>query len=448
MNAYKAAVAAHQQQDLDTALSRYLEVLSLNPGIAPVHNNVAAIRLSRGEKTDAEKHWRTAVQLKPEYAEAQYNLAVLLSEKSDAELAEAERHCRLAIEHKEQYTSAYHLMGNILMSAGRQPEAAEWYARASSAAAGASAASSASAGASSGAFRWDGVEVGHSRTLKLADGATLVMRTLSLRPLAFLLEGFLTAAECDRLIALSRTKLKASPMMGDASAIERTSESVFLGAAADPLLAELQRRRAAIAQLPLARLEASEDLQVVHYEQGATFGMHHDSSAFLPRYLTAFYYLNDVEDGGETAFPAADGAMAPSEAMALKEPAAEGGGLVVKPKRGAALVLWYNQPRRGGRDRRERRSRRLPRLGRREVGRESLGPRGGADCGAAAAGAAGGEGGRRRGVRRAGGGAACARCEASSRRSARSKTRLKRELDGRARELETPLLHKAPALSV
>ena len=132
MNAYKAAVAAHQQQDLDTALSRYLEVLSLNPGIAPVHNNVAAIRLSRGEKTDAEKHWRTAVRLKPEYAEAQYNLAVLLSEKSDAELAEAERHCRLAIEHKEQYTSAYHLMGNILMSAGRQPEAAEWYARASS----------------------------------------------------------------------------------------------------------------------------------------------------------------------------------------------------------------------------------------------------------------------------------------------------------------------------
>ena len=46
--------------------------------------------------------------------------------------------------------------------------------------------------------------------------------------------------------------------------------------------------------------------------------------------------------------------MAPSEAMALKEPAAEGGGLVVKPKRGAALVLWYNQPRRGGRDRRVR----------------------------------------------------------------------------------------------
>ena len=88
-------------------------------------------------------------------------------------------------------------------------------------------------------------------------------------------------------------------------------------------------------------MATSEDLQVVHYSQGATFGMHHDSSAFLPRLLTAFYYLNGVDDGGETAFPAADGAMSPNEALALTEPAAAGGGLLVKPEKGAAL-MWYN----------------------------------------------------------------------------------------------------------
>ena len=27
---------------------------------------------------------------------------------------------------------------------------------------------------------------------------------------------------------------------------------------------------------------------------------------FLPRYVTVLYYLNDVEEGGETAFPVAD----------------------------------------------------------------------------------------------------------------------------------------------
>ena len=77
--------------------------------------------------------------------------------------------------------------------------------------------------------------------------------------------------------------------------------------------------------------------------------MHHDSSAFLPRYLTAFYYLNNVEAGGETAFPAADGAMVPAEAMALKDPAAAGVGLVVRPRRGAAL-LWYNHDESGAID--------------------------------------------------------------------------------------------------
>ena len=82
MAAYKAAVAAHQQHDFDTALSKYRQVLSMQPAIAAVHNNVAAILLSRGEKAEAESSWRSAVKYKPEYAEAHYNLAVLLSEKA------------------------------------------------------------------------------------------------------------------------------------------------------------------------------------------------------------------------------------------------------------------------------------------------------------------------------------------------------------------------------
>lgn len=340
MEAYKAAVQAHQEQDLSTALAKYREVLKLNPGIAAVHNNVAAILLSQGEKRSAEMSWRMAVRLKSDYAEAHFNLAVLLSEKSDDDLKEAEEHCKLAIDHKENYTSAYHLMGNILMSLGRQVEAAQWYARAEGGAAAAAASGASSEGAPRD-FRWDGVEVGHERRLQLPDGTSWVMRTLSLRPLVFLVPSFLSPAECERLIALARPRLKKSLVMGDASGSERTSESVFLGAAEDGLLPELQRRLAALAQLPLARVQASEDLQLVHYSAGATFGMHHDSSAFLPRYMTAFYYLSEVEQGGETAFPAADGAMSPDEAMALREPAAEGSGLVVKPELGAAL-LWYN----------------------------------------------------------------------------------------------------------
>jgi hypoxia-inducible factor prolyl 4-hydroxylase len=33
---------------------------------------------------------------------------------------------------------------------------------------------------------------------------------------------------------------------------------------------------------------------------------HHDSIKYTPRYLALFYFLRDVEEGGETAFPLAD----------------------------------------------------------------------------------------------------------------------------------------------
>ena len=355
LQSYKAAVTAHQAHDLDVALTHYRECLAIQP-IPAVLNNVAAILLSRGEKSGAEDSWRHAVRVKPDYAEAHYNLAVLLSESGDGErLGEASTHCELALEHKEGYVQAHHLMGNIRMSQGEQAVAADWYARAEALAAGVahtSASSAASANSSTegatsttaaaaSSHRWDGVEPGHVRTLRLPDGHEWVMTTLSMRPLAFMVRGFLNDSECERLIELARPKLKHSLLMGNASASERTSESVFLSAAEDGLLRELQGRLAALSQLPAAQVATSEDLQVVHYSQGATFGMHHDSSAFLPRLLTAFYYLNGVEDGGETAFPAADGAMSPNEALALTDPAAAGAGLLVKPEKGAAL-MWYN----------------------------------------------------------------------------------------------------------
>ena len=356
MRAYQAAVDAHRVGRVDEALASYREVLEMNPSIAAVHNNVAAILLSKGEKEAAERSWRSAVELKPEYAEAHFNLAVLLSERAEADdLASAEHHCTLAMEHKRDYHQAHHLMGNILSSLRRVEDAAEYYAKADAIAGGGTSSGGGSAGggadgrgdaASSCASdaaatsRLDGVQVGHTRRVELAGGRTVLLETLSLSPLALLARDFLTAEECDELIRLAAPKMKGSLMMGDARAAERSSTSVFLGASEHALLGELQERLASLAELPLLALRTSEDLQVVHYEPGATFGMHHDSSKFLPRFLTAFYYLNDGFEGGETAFPAAEGNLKMADAMRIDEPA-KAGGLVVEPERGAAL-LWYN----------------------------------------------------------------------------------------------------------
>jgi hypothetical protein len=268
---YRAAVAAHQADDLDTALEKYQACLSIQP-VPAILNNVAAIQLSRGEKQAAEESWRRAVRAKPDYAEAHYNLAVLLSESGDsAKLDEAAAHCELALAHREGYVKAQHLMGNIRMSQGAREEAAQWYAKAEAVAAAAEDARPASAeqqhGSSSasgagappaGSFRWDGVEVGYTRTLQLPSGASWVMQTLSLRPLAFLVRGFLSNDECDELVALAQPKLRDSLMMGNATASERTSQSVFLPASDDPLLGELQARLSALTQLPLAQVRDVE----------------------------------------------------------------------------------------------------------------------------------------------------------------------------------------------
>lgn len=342
------AITAHKSHDLPEAQKHYLAVLAINPSLPAIHNNLAAVQLSQGDKEGASVSWQKAVELKPDYAEAHYNLAVLLSEQQGEDtLPRAEHHCGQALELRPDYVQAHHLMGNILASKQQAAEATASYKKAA-ALAGAASGAEEGGGAAVRLHRWDGVAVGHRRRVQLGGGRQCEVETLALTPLVLRVSGFLDASECERLVELASPRLQRSLVMGDAAAAERTSSSVFIGAADDPLLPLLQERLAQIAQLPLPLVQTSEDLQVVHYGPGQSFGMHHDSSSFQPRYLTAFYYLNRVDDGdgGETHFPAADGALTPQQAYHFKYDGAmgsEGGlpGLAVRPERGTAL-LWYN----------------------------------------------------------------------------------------------------------
>jgi len=94
----------------------------------------------------------------------------------------------------------------------------------------------------------------------------------------------------------------------------------------DPLV---HRVTARINNLTGTPYDNGEDLQIVRYEPGQFYRRHHDQNTAVwapqgPRVLTFFMYLNEVEDGGETAFPAIRTAD---------------GHLVVKPKLGSA-ILW------------------------------------------------------------------------------------------------------------
>ena len=91
---------------------------------------------------------------------------------------------------------------------------------------------------------------------------------------------------------------------------------------AHPDVKKLIHRIESVTRVPAHNYES---FQVLRYEEGQRYGVHHDNGgddrklACGPRILTFFLYLSDVEEGGETAFPSL--------------------GISVKPKKGKAL-LW------------------------------------------------------------------------------------------------------------
>ncbi|HEY0181625.1 MAG TPA: 2OG-Fe(II) oxygenase [Rhodopila sp.] len=160
------------------------------------------------------------------------------------------------------------------------------------------------------------------------------------RPSAAMLGNVLDAEECRQLVAQARPRLQAStvtdPITGlDKVATHRSSEGMFFKLMETPLVARIEKRIAELTGLPI---EHGEGLQILHYPVGTESTPHFDF--LLPvnetnqasiarsgqRVATFIMYLNDVEAGGETAFPHV--------------------GWSVLPRRGQALFFEYGNARR------------------------------------------------------------------------------------------------------
>ncbi|XP_006822380.1 transmembrane prolyl 4-hydroxylase-like [Saccoglossus kowalevskii] len=140
----------------------------------------------------------------------------------------------------------------------------------------------------------------------------------------------------------------------------------------DSVLNILREKVINLTGLPKNVIENSEQLQVVYYELGGHYHAHYDSEdvikhenatcgqmAFnfsdndemtyrLCRFMTILYYLNDVEEGGETAFPIADNETFTTETLRAAgnklydlSNHCKDSNIVVKPEKGKA-VMWYN----------------------------------------------------------------------------------------------------------
>lgn len=175
---------------------------------------------------------------------------------------------------------------------------------------------------------------------------------ISWEPRAFLYHNFLSKEECEYLINLAKPHMHKSTVVDSATGKSkdsrvRTSSGTFLPRGRDKIIRDIEKR---IADYTFIPVEHGEGLQVLHYEVGQEYKSHYDyfqdefnTKNGGQRIATVLMYLTDVEEGGETVFPAAKGNI--SSVPWWNELSECGkGGLSIKPKMGDAFLFWSMRP--------------------------------------------------------------------------------------------------------
>jgi len=189
-------------------------------------------------------------------------------------------------------------------------------------------------------------------------------------------DGYATLDEFKKMNTLGLMDLLSATALSHPLHRPRYSDQTWINqrALADPVLDKVTERIVELTRLPREIVYGSERIQVVRYGKYGHYHAHFDSEteqrtdkkcchlhedvvgAFLKgescklcRYVTVLYYLNDVEEGGETAFPMADNITRNMEFVTSSRGDLDffnlshncHQGLVVSPRKGTA-VMWYN----------------------------------------------------------------------------------------------------------
>jgi prolyl 4-hydroxylase len=222
-----------------------------------------------------------------------------------------------------------------------------------------------------GQFVWPGVHIGFERHVSLYSimpinspnmdhhptrNVTLV--TLSLSPLVLSVHGFLSIEECHYIQTIATPTLAYSDVVlmdhdaGRPATDFRTSQTTFLdddddADHDDPTLIDIDYRTASLIRIPRNH---QEPVQVLRYGINEKYSSHHDY--FNPqlyqndrntldmiqygkrnRFVTVFWYLSTVPQGGETIFPRAYGQYERSSNDCET-------GLKVRPELGKVIVFY------------------------------------------------------------------------------------------------------------
>lgn len=166
------------------------------------------------------------------------------------------------------------------------------------------------------------------------DGHTIQVPLSVQTPALRVLDGLLTAHECDELIELARPRLQRALTVDSEGRHQvdhrRTSEGMFFTLGELPLVGRIEQRLAGLLGVPVNH---GEGLQILHYLPGQEYEPHFD--------------WFDPQQPGFSAITAVGGQRIASVVMYLNTPAQGGGtafpelGLTVTARRGSAVYFAY-----------------------------------------------------------------------------------------------------------
>mmetsp|Transcript_23125 Transcript_23125/g.39128 ORF Transcript_23125/g.39128 Transcript_23125/m.39128 type:complete len:494 (+) Transcript_23125:139-1620(+) len=333
----QSALKLHQSGDTSAALKLYEESLlskdSLNANIvSTLASNAGSIYMSLGDYENAAAKFEIALEATPEKVESHYNYAIVLNSKL-GDNGKALKHCAKAMKLDSNFYKAYHLMGNIMQDLGRPDKADDYFIKAENIAKAQGIDDPTLAHSKSQAgfklesiWMFQDVHVNGTYEIPLPSThqeqllqSSLTITCLSVRPLIFEIPLLLNEQECDHIKTTATPRLEKSHVMGskinpgvgeteETTNTEPYRSSYNAWLPLDSVLTSLQERIALVTTLPRHFISLkSEELQVVKYEAGGQFKMHHDSSAFNPRLLTALVYLQDSNSEEECTQKASAG---------------------------------------------------------------------------------------------------------------------------------------------
>ena len=181
---------------------------------------------------------------------------------------------------------------------------------------------------------------------------------ISWEPRAFVLHDIMSEEECEEVLRIAKPLMKRSTVVDSVTGeikVDpiRTSRQTFLQRGKYPVVTKVEERLERFTLLPWYN---GEDMQILSYGVGEKYSAHHDvgekntkSGAQLSaegghRVATVLLYLEDTEEGGETAFPDSDWIEPESEYAQQKFSKCAENGVAFKPKRGDGLLFFSITP--------------------------------------------------------------------------------------------------------